>query len=52
MNRPHGEIDILIGANYSELLPRVIQTNKNLQLQENQFGLSVGTMRLLVQLTK
>lgn len=41
VNRPRGEIDILIGTNYSELLPRVIQTNKGLQLLENQFGLSI-----------
>ena len=41
VDRPHGEIDMLIGTNYSELLPRVVQTNKGLQLLENQFGLSV-----------
>lgn len=39
--RPRGEIDILIGTNYSELLPRVIQTKEGLQLLENQFGLSI-----------
>lgn len=39
--RPSGKIDILIGTNYSELLPRVIQTHNGLQLLENQFGLSI-----------
>ena len=38
---PHGEIDTLIGANYSESLQRVAQTNKGLQLLENQFGLNI-----------
>ena len=32
---------MLIGANYSELLPRVVQTNKGLQLLENPFGFSI-----------
>ena len=41
VGRPYGEIDMLIGANYSELLPRVVQTNQGLQLLENQFGFSV-----------
>ncbi|XP_064111565.1 uncharacterized protein LOC135219065 [Macrobrachium nipponense] len=41
LNRPHGEIDMLIGANYCEILPRVVETNKGLQLLENQFGLSI-----------
>ena len=41
VHHPHGEIDMLIGANYSELLPRVVQTNKGLQLLKNQFGLSI-----------
>ena len=41
VDRPHGEIDMLIGANYSELLPRVVQTNKGLQLLKNQFGFSI-----------
>ncbi len=36
-----GEIDVLIGTNYYEFLPRVIQTNQGLQLLENQFGLSI-----------
>ena len=41
VERPHGEIDMLIGANYSELLLRVVQTNKGLQLLKNQFGFSI-----------
>lgn len=41
VDRPHGDIDMLIGTNYSELLPRVVQTNKGLQLLENQFGFSI-----------
>lgn len=41
VDRPAGEIDMLIGVNYSELLPKVIQSNKGLQLLENQFGLSI-----------
>ncbi|XP_064083900.1 uncharacterized protein LOC135199676 [Macrobrachium nipponense] len=41
LNRPHGEINMLIGANYCEILPRVVETNKGLQLLENQFGLSI-----------
>lgn len=38
---PSGEIDMLIGVNYSELLPRVIQSNEGLQLLEKLFGLSI-----------
>lgn len=38
--RPHGEIDILLGTNYSDLLLRVLHTNKGLQLLENQYGFS------------
>lgn len=41
VDRPHGEIIMFIGTNYSELLPRVVQTNKGLQLLENQFGFSI-----------
>lgn len=41
VDRPHGEIDMLIGTNYCELLPIVVQTNKGLQVQENQFGFSI-----------
>ncbi|XP_063863037.1 uncharacterized protein LOC135102172 isoform X1 [Scylla paramamosain] len=41
INRPCGEIDMLIGANYSELLPKVVQTNEGLQLLENPFGFSI-----------
>ncbi|XP_068229430.1 uncharacterized protein [Palaemon carinicauda] len=41
LNRPHGEIDMLIGADYCEILPRVVETNKGLQLLENQFGFSI-----------
>ncbi|KAK4322358.1 hypothetical protein Pmani_006872 [Petrolisthes manimaculis] len=41
IDRPSGEIDMLIGVNYSELLPRVVQTNEGLQLLENPFGLSI-----------
>ncbi|XP_068203031.1 uncharacterized protein [Palaemon carinicauda] len=41
LNRPHGEIDMLIGASYCEILPRVVETNKGLQLLENQFGFSI-----------
>ena len=40
-----GEIDVLIGVNYSDLLPAVIQTNEGLQLLENLFGLSIQGRR-------
>lgn len=41
IDRPCGEIDMLIGVNYSELLPKVVQTNEGLQLLENPFGFSI-----------
>ncbi|KAK4322373.1 hypothetical protein Pmani_006887 [Petrolisthes manimaculis] len=41
IDRPSGEINMLIGVNYSELLPRVVQTNEGLLLLENPFGLSI-----------
>lgn len=41
INRPCGEIDMLIGVNYSELLPKVVQTNEGLQLLKNPFGFSI-----------
>ncbi|XP_045130250.1 uncharacterized protein LOC123515574 [Portunus trituberculatus] len=41
IDRPCGEIDMLVGADYSELLPRVVQTNEGLQLLENPFGFSI-----------
>ena len=41
IERPCGEIDMLIGANYSELLLRIVQTYEDLQLLENPFGFSI-----------
>lgn len=39
--RPVGRIDMLIGSDCCQLLPRVIRTIGNLQLLENQFGYCV-----------
>ena len=41
MVRPSGKIDLLVGTDHCELLPRVVRVNGNLQLLENAFGFSV-----------
>ncbi|XP_047499242.1 uncharacterized protein LOC125046242 [Penaeus chinensis] len=38
---PYGEIDMLIGTDCCEILPRVVEDNKGIQLLENQFGFSI-----------
>lgn len=42
IDRPCGEIDVLIGADYYELLPTVIQMNKGFKLLENHLVLVFG----------
>lgn len=39
--RPVGKVDMLIGSDCCQLLPRVVKTVDNLQLLENQFGYCV-----------
>ena len=41
IDRPCGEIHVLIGADHCELLPTVSQINQDLQLMENQSGFSI-----------
>ncbi|XP_071525744.1 uncharacterized protein [Panulirus ornatus] len=36
--RPYGRIHLLIGIDYCNLMPQVLETNGNLQLMQNQFG--------------
>lgn len=36
--RPNGQIDMLVGSDYCELLPQVIKTKGKLQLLRNSFG--------------
>ncbi|XP_063596235.1 uncharacterized protein LOC134773088 [Penaeus indicus] len=38
---PYGEIDMLIGTDCCEILPRVVEHNEGIQLLENQFGFSI-----------
>ena len=38
ITRPHGGIHLLIGIDYCNLMPQVVETNRNLQLMQNQFG--------------
>ncbi|XP_063603426.1 uncharacterized protein LOC134779294 [Penaeus indicus] len=38
---PCGEIDMLIGTDCCEILPRVVEQNEGIQLLENQFGFSI-----------
>ena len=38
MIRPSGQIEMLIGADYCELLPQVVRTKGKLQLLQNSFG--------------
>lgn len=39
--RPHGNVDMLIGADCCCLMPQVVKTVDNLQLMRNQFGFCV-----------
>ena len=39
--RPNSNVDLLIGADYCSIMPRVIRTVNNLQLLQNTFGLCV-----------
>lgn len=39
--RPHGKVDMLIGADCCCIIPQVIATKSNLQLMRNQFGFCV-----------
>ncbi|XP_063591692.1 uncharacterized protein LOC134768817 [Penaeus indicus] len=42
LDRPHGKIDLLIGADYCSLIPTVKETvGENLQLMESRFGMCV-----------
>ena len=41
IRRPKGHIDILIGVDYCDLLPEVVQTQGKLQLLKNSFGYCV-----------
>ena len=41
LRRPEGHVDILLGIDYCELLPEVVQTNGRLQLLKNAFGYCV-----------
>lgn len=36
--RPSGQIDMLVGSDYCELLPQVVETKGKLQLLRNNFG--------------
>ena len=38
LTRPHGEIDVMVGMNYLELLPKEILRTKGLGLWSSQFG--------------
>lgn len=46
--RPHGHIDLLVGTDNCQLLPRVVQTSGKLQLIQNNFGLCVRGSHLLI----
>lgn len=41
LGRPSGDIDFLVGTDYRELLPNVVQVNGKLQLMKNRFGFCV-----------
>lgn len=41
LESPSGDIDFLVGTDYCELLPNVVQVNGKLQLMNNQFGFCV-----------
>lgn len=50
IKRPEGHIDILIGTDYCELLPEVVQTRDKLQLLKNPFGYCIrGSHPLIPQ---
>ena len=44
LNRPKGKVDMLVGLDYCNLLPKVFQTYENLQLLENSFGFCLRGM--------
>ncbi|KAK4304812.1 hypothetical protein Pmani_023247 [Petrolisthes manimaculis] len=50
--RPCGNIDLLVGSDCCDILPRIVKINGNLQLLENQFGYSIrGSHPILHNIT-
>ena len=49
VERPKGEIDVLIGYNYASLHPHVIQAAGNLLLLENRFGRCIAGSHQMIE---
>ena len=48
LDRPEGDIDLLIGTEWCNLMPQVESTVSNLQLMKNMFGLNLKTIRIMM----